>query len=131
MYFYFSIGVRLYLAHKNLALKNHSFISANRFFDEYTNGLFCQSASSFNESASAGGGWYIPNGERVNFTDTVSDPYHQEILANQFVLLRDGSINTPGYQGLYQCKIPYSYNNVPVLVIAIYGTAEYSNNGMV
>ena len=108
MYVYFLTGVRLYLAKENLALKNYSFISASRFNADYTNGLWCQSASSFNESASAGGGWYIANGGRVNFTDTASDPLHQEILANQFVLLRDESIKIQGYQGLYQCKIPYS-----------------------
>ena len=128
---YSLIGVRLYLAQENLALKNYSFINANQFFSENTNGLWCQSASSFNESASAGGGWYIPNGERVNFANTASDPLHQEILANQFVLLRDGSVNSQGYQGLYQCKIPYSDTNTSVLIIAIYGTVEYSNNGMV
>ena len=128
---YFSIGVWLYLAKENLALKNYSFINANRINADYTNGLWCQSASSFNESVSAGGGWYIPNGERVRFTDTTSDPLYQEILAKQFVLLRGGSINFQGYEGLYQCKLPYSYNNMLVLVIAIYGTAEYTINGMV
>ena len=127
---YSVIGVRLYLAPENLALENYSFISANRFNDKYADGLWCQSASNFNESANAGGGWYIPNGERVGFTDSASDPLHQEILTNQFVLLRDHTINNPGYQGLYQCKIPYSDSNTSVLVIAIYGTTKYSNNGM-
>ena len=113
-------------------MENHSFISANRFHDEYKDGLWCQSASSINESAGAGGGWYIPNGERVSFTDQeiASDPLHQEILTNQFVILRDNTINTLGYQGLYQCKIPYSDNNMSILVIAIYGTAKYKKNGM-
>ena len=128
---YSLIGVRLYLAKENLALKNYSFINANRFNDKYTDGLWCQSASGFNENVSAGGGWYIPNGERVNFANTASDPLHQEILANQSVLLRDGSVKSEGYQGLYQCKIPYSDNNTSFLVIAIYGTAEYTKNGMV
>ena len=112
-------------------MKNYSFINANQFNADYITGLWCQSASSFNESVSASGGWYIPYGERVCFTDTFFDPLHQTILANQFVLLRDGSIKSQGYQGLYQCKIPYSDNNMAALVIAIYSVAEYNNNGMV
>ena len=128
---YFLTGVRLYLAKENLALKNYSFINANRFNADHASGLWCQSASTFNEGVSAGGGWYIPYGERVRFSDTPFDPLRQKILANQFVLLRDGSINSQGYQGVYQCKIPYSNNNMAVLVIAIYSVAEYNNNGMV
>ena len=129
MYVYSSIGVRLYLAKENLALKNYSFINANQFTDQGTTGLFCQSASSFNESISAGGGWYLPTGESVNFIDN-SGPLHQTLFTNQFVLLRDESVNSAGYQGLYQCKIPYSHDNVSVLVIAIYGTTNYNTNGM-
>ena len=128
---YSLIGVRLYLAKENRALKNYSFIRASQIFGDHPNGLWCQSASSFNESVDAGGGWYIPNGERVNFTDEASEPLHQEILANQFVLLRDYSINIPGHEGLYQCKIPYSDNNTSVLVIAIYANEPYGMNGTV
>ena len=67
-YMYFLTGVRLYLAKEDLALKNYSFISASLFNSYYTDGLWCQSASSFKESVSAGGGIFLMESELTSLT---------------------------------------------------------------
>ena len=119
-----------------MPLKDYAFIDAGQFTDldndgdNIADGLWCQSASSFNESVIAGGGWYIPSGDRVDF-NTSDTSLHQKLFTRQFVLLRSGTVNLEGYEGLYQCKIPHTHDNISVLMVGIYGTAKYKNNGMV
>ena len=110
-------------------MKNYSFISGDEFYDDNADGVWCQSASGFNESAD--GGWYLPSGQRVEFSDKADLSLHQDLFTQQFVLLRDGTINSSGKQGLYQCIIPYSYDNISLQIIGIYGTGAYNENGMV
>lgn len=116
-----------------MTLKNYSYIPSDLFYDYdlipdgVVDGLWCQSASSLNESV--GGGWYTPNGKRVNFSDTEDTPLHQMKTGNQFVLLRDGPIAP--HEGLFECIIPHSSANMSVLVIDINDVSTYNQSGTV
>ena len=110
-------------------------IYAGQFFDVDKNNdvvsdaLWCQSAN----DGSRIGLWYYPNGTQVPlFTGLFGDsngprPIFSKRFTGQIALARNSGLSD--YEGLYTCIIPDENGMNQTLVVGIYRTVTYNNNG--
>ena len=95
--------------------------------DGTSDALWCQSAN----NGSNIGLWYYPNGNQVPlFTGAFEDgpsPIFSMRFAGQIALARSGGLS--GYEGLYTCIIPDENGVNQTLVVGIYRTGTYNDNG--
>ena len=129
-------GVQLYLSYKNRTIPDFSMIYGGQFYDinwseNHTNdALWCQSANNSSDI----GLWYYPNGTQIplfagNFgsDNGAQTPLFSKRFTGQIALAR--RVGLSGYEGLYTCIIPDENGVNQTLVVGIYKTETYDNNG--
>ena len=105
------------------------FYSIDENIDGISDALWCQSAN----DGSNIGLWYYPNGTQVPlFTGpfdakNAPSPIFSKRFTGQIALARN--LGLSGYEGLYTCIISDENGVNQTLVVGIYRTATYNNNG--
>ena len=105
-------------------------VDQNKDLNNINDALWCQSA---NNSTNIGV-WYYPNGTEVplfdgdDFTDiSAPSPVFSKRFSGQIALARRNGLG--GYEGLYKCIIPDENGVNQTLVVGVYTTDNYNNNG--
>ena len=129
------IGVQLYLPYQNKIIPDFSLLHAGQFYNvdinynDVNDALWCQSANNGFDI----GLWYYPNGTQVPLFTGAFDaqntpsPLFSKRFSGQIALARRAAI--PGYEGLYTCIMPDENGVNQTLVVGIYRTGTYNNNG--
>ena len=108
-------------------------IYAGQFFDidknsdNISDALWCQSAN----NGSNIGLWYFPDGTQVLLYNgslvTRPSPIFSMRFTGQIAIARNGGLS--GYEGLYTCIIADENGVNQTLVVGLYRTVTYNNNG--
>ena len=129
------LGVQLYLPFEEAIIPDFSLLHAGQFYNIDKNGdgvndaLWCQSANNGSDI----GMWYYPNGIQIPlFTGAFNDssapsPLFSKRFSGQIALARRSGVS--GYEGLYTCIMPDENGVNQTLVVGIYRTGTYNNNG--
>ena len=132
---YYMLGVQFYLPFEDTIITNFSLLYAGQFFDIDINSdgvndaLWCQSANNGFDI----GLWYYPDGTQIPlFTGAFDDtsapsPLFSKRFSGQIALARKLGIS--GYEGLYTCIMPDENGVNQTLVVGVYRTGTYNNNG--
>ena len=91
--------------------------------NDINDGLWCQSAFNVNDI----GSWQLPNGSPVS-DDPNAIPIHMANRPGQVGLLRNGSIGSSPYQGMYTCTIPDGNGVTQTLVVWAAGNSAYNGS---
>ena len=129
------LGVQLYLPFEYTIIPDFSLLHAGQFYDVDKNidgvsdALWCQSANNSSDI----GLWYYPNGTQLPFfngsfgDNSAPRPLFSKRFSGQIALARRDGIS--GYEGLYTCVMPDENGVNQTLVVGVYRTVTYNNNG--
>ena len=118
-------------------IPDYSMIHGGQFYDVDQNNdpsntndaLWCQSAKNDSDI----GVWYYPNGTEVPLFDggftnsSAPSPLFSKRFSGQIALARRAALT--GYEGLYKCIIPDENGVSQTLVVGVYTTNGYNDNG--
>ena len=126
------------LPYEDRIISDYSMIHGGQFYNIDQNNdpnntndaLWCQSAKNDSDTI---GVWYYPNGNEVPLFDggftnsSAPSPLFSKRFSGQIALARRGPV--AGYEGLYKCIIPDENGVNQTLVVGVYTTSGYNDNG--